>query len=87
MQSLLSILQVKRFLPNGVLTNHFFLIAIAGNLSLTPALLGNTVVWKPSDFAILSAYTLMKVFKESGIPDGIINFIPGTAKCSSDSEV
>jgi len=41
-------------------------------------MLGNTIVWKPSDSAILSGYTLMQMYKEAGLPDGVINFIPGT---------
>ncbi|KAH3662119.1 hypothetical protein OGAPHI_006300 [Ogataea philodendri] len=55
----------------------FNFTAIAGNLVGAPALMGNTVVWKPSQYAILSNYTLMQIFKEAGLPDGVINFIPG----------
>lgn len=54
----------------------FNFTAIAGNLSAAPAMMGNTVVWKPSDAAILSGYYLMQLFKEAGLPDGVINFIP-----------
>ena len=55
----------------------FNFTSIAGNLNLAPAVMGNTTIWKPATTAILSNYYLMKVFKEAGLPDGVINFIPG----------
>lgn len=55
----------------------FNFTAIAGNLVGAPALMGNTVVWKPSDSAALSNYLLYKIFAEAGVPDGVINFVPG----------
>jgi 1-pyrroline-5-carboxylate dehydrogenase len=55
----------------------FNFTAIAANLTTAPAMMGNTVVWKPSDSAILSGYWLQKLYKEAGLPDGIINFVPG----------
>lgn len=58
----------------------FNFTAIAGNLVGAPALVGNTVVWKPSATAILSNYLLFKIFKEAGVPDGVINFVPGDAQ-------
>jgi 1-pyrroline-5-carboxylate dehydrogenase len=54
----------------------FNFTAIAGNLPATPAMLGNTVVWKPSDTQLLSAYYTMKMFEEAGLPPGVINFVP-----------
>ncbi len=54
----------------------FNFTAIAGNLPAAPALLGNTVIWKPSDTQVLSAYYTMQIFREAGLPDGVINFIP-----------
>ncbi len=54
----------------------FNFTAIAANLNTSVALMGNTVVWKPSTTALLSNYLLMKILKEAGLPDGIINFIP-----------
>jgi 1-pyrroline-5-carboxylate dehydrogenase len=54
----------------------FNFTAIAGNLSAAPAMMGNAVVWKPSESAVLSGYYLMQLFKEAGLPDGVINFIP-----------
>ena len=53
----------------------FNFTAIAGNLPTSAAMMGNTVVWKPSNTQIYSANILMKVFKEAGLPDGVINLI------------
>ena len=53
----------------------FNFTAIAGNLPSCCAMMGNTVVWKPSDDQVYSAYVLMKVFREAGLPDGVINLI------------
>lgn len=53
----------------------FNFTAIAGNLCAAPAMLGNTVVWKPSDTQIFSAAVLMEVFQEAGLPDGVINMV------------
>lgn len=53
----------------------FNFTAIAGNLPSSCALMGNVVVWKPSNTQIYSAYVLMKIFKEAGVPDGVINLI------------
>lgn len=58
----------------------FNFTAIAGNLVAAPALMGNTVVWKPSDSAALSNYLLYKIFEEAGLPAGVVNFIPGDAQ-------
>jgi len=55
----------------------FNFTAISSNLVLAPAVVGNTVVWKPASTSLLSNYYLMKIFKEAGLPDGVINFIPG----------
>ena len=56
----------------------FNFTAIASNLNMAPVLMGNTVVWKPASTSILSNYFLMKVFQEAGLPDGVINFVPGS---------
>ncbi|WP_154223180.1 L-glutamate gamma-semialdehyde dehydrogenase [Marinicella rhabdoformis] len=53
----------------------FNFTAIAGNLPATPAMLGNTVVWKPSGTQMYSAHVIMKVFMEAGLPDGVINMV------------
>lgn len=53
----------------------FNFTAIAGNLPSSCAMMGNVVVWKPSDDQIYSAHVLMKIFKAAGLPDGVINLI------------
>ena len=55
----------------------FNFTAIAGNLPTCMAMMGNVVVWKPSDKQMLSAGVLMEIFKEAGVPDGVINMIQG----------
>lgn len=57
----------------------FNFTAIGGNLSAAPALMGNTVVWKPAASASLSNWLLMALFREAGLPPGVINFVPGDA--------
>lgn len=54
----------------------FNFTAIGGNLALTPLMLGNAVFWKPSDNAILSNYLIYQILEESGLPPGILNFVP-----------
>jgi 1-pyrroline-5-carboxylate dehydrogenase len=54
----------------------FNFTAIGGNLGGTPALMGNVILWKPSDAAILSNWYVFKVLREAGVPDGVINFLP-----------
>jgi 1-pyrroline-5-carboxylate dehydrogenase len=61
----------------------FNFTAICGNLPTAPAIMGNTVVWKPSHGAILSSYYLFKILQEAGLPDGVINFVPGSGKTIS----
>ena len=55
----------------------FNFTAIAGNLNMSPVVMGNVTVWKPATTAVLSGYYLMKVFQEAGVPDGVVNFLPG----------
>jgi len=55
----------------------FNFTAISGNLSASAALMGNVVVWKPSDHQIFSAQVVMEVFEEAGLPDGVINMVMG----------
>lgn len=55
----------------------FNFTAIAANLVAAPVIMGNVVVWKPSDNQIYSAQIMMKIFKEAGVPDGVINMICG----------
>ncbi|XP_018335640.1 delta-1-pyrroline-5-carboxylate dehydrogenase, mitochondrial [Agrilus planipennis] len=54
----------------------FNFTAIGGNLAYTPALIGNAMLWKPSDTAILSNYTIFKICREAGVPPGVVNFLP-----------
>lgn len=58
--------------------------AIGANVSTTPALMGNTVVWKPSAKAALSAQVLMAVFEEAGFPAGVINLVHGSEGAIAD---
>ncbi len=55
----------------------FNFTSIAGNLPTSPALMGNTVVWKPASSSVYSAYFIMEILKEAGLPDGVINMVPG----------
>ncbi|MFQ6677231.1 MAG: L-glutamate gamma-semialdehyde dehydrogenase [Fidelibacterota bacterium] len=56
----------------------FNFTSIAGNLPMSPALMGNVVLWKPASSAVYSAHYIMDLFRRAGIPDGVINFIPGS---------
>lgn len=53
----------------------FNFTAIAGNLSASPAMMGNTIVWKPADSQIYSAWVIMEIFREAGLPDGVVNLV------------
>lgn len=55
----------------------FNFTSIASNLNMTPVLMGNTTIWKPSTTALLSNYHMMQIFMEAGLPEGVINFLPG----------
>ncbi|HSM14928.1 MAG TPA: L-glutamate gamma-semialdehyde dehydrogenase [Thermoanaerobaculia bacterium] len=55
----------------------FNFTSIGGNLPTAPALMGNTVLWKPASTAILSNYYVLKVLEAAGMPPGVINFVPG----------
>lgn len=63
----------------------FNFTAIAGNLPSCMALMGNVVVWKPSDSQIYSAKVVMDVFKEAGVPDGVINVVFGDPVMITDT--
>ncbi|MBK6938785.1 MAG: L-glutamate gamma-semialdehyde dehydrogenase [Planctomycetes bacterium] len=54
----------------------FNFTAIGGNLPTAPALMGNVVVWKPATTALHSNWVVMKILREAGLPDGVINFVP-----------
>ncbi len=57
----------------------FNFTSIGGNLPTAPALMGNTVIWKPASSSMLSAYYLMRLLEEAGLPPGVINLVPGDA--------
>ncbi len=57
----------------------FNFTAIGANLPSAPALMGNTVVWKPASTAVVSAHTTMRLLQAAGLPDGVINLVPGDA--------
>jgi 1-pyrroline-5-carboxylate dehydrogenase len=63
----------------------FNFTSIGGNLPTAPALMGNTVVWKPASSAIPSAFYILKVLEAAGLPPGVINFVPGNAVTVSDT--
>ena len=56
----------------------FNFTSIAGNLPTAPALMGNTVLWKPASSAVYSAWYIMQLLEEAGLPPGVINFVPGS---------
>ena len=58
--------------------------SIGGNLSTSPALMGNAVLWKPASTAVVVGYYLMKLFEEAGFPPGVINFVPANPQTISD---
>jgi 1-pyrroline-5-carboxylate dehydrogenase len=62
----------------------FNFTAIGGNLAGAPALMGNTVIWKPAGTAVLSAWYIMQLLEEAGLPPGVINFLPGDPGPISD---
>jgi 1-pyrroline-5-carboxylate dehydrogenase len=63
----------------------FNFTAIAANLTSSPALMGNTVIWKPAGTAMLSAHYLMRLFQEAGLPDGVINLVYGGGATIGDA--
>lgn len=61
----------------------FNFTAIASNLNMSVALMGNTTVWKPATTSLLSSWFLMKIFMEAGLPAGVVNFLPGSGSVIS----
>jgi 1-pyrroline-5-carboxylate dehydrogenase len=62
----------------------FNFTAIAGNLPTAPAIMGNTVVWKPASSCVYTPYLFMQILEEAGLPAGVINFIPGSGRAVGD---
>lgn len=56
----------------------FNFTSIAGNLPAAPAMMGNTVIWKPASTSVYSGYFIMKLLEEAGLPPGVINYLPGS---------
>lgn len=63
----------------------FNFTAIAANLPASAALMGNVVVWKPSDSQVYSAKVILDIFKEAGVPDGVINMVMGDPVMITDT--
>lgn len=62
----------------------FNFTAIAGNLPTAPAIMGNTVVWKPASSLVYTPYLFMRILEEAGLPPGVINFVPGSGGAVGD---
>lgn len=62
----------------------FNFTAIGCNLSSAPAIAGNVVLWKPASIAVYSSYMVLKLLQEAGLPDGVINFLPGSGDIVGD---
>ena len=63
----------------------FNFTCIGGNLSSSPALMGNTIVWKPASTSAVSAYYLMRLMQEAGLPEGVINLVHGSGATIGDA--
>lgn len=63
----------------------FNFCAIGANLPSAPALMGNTVLWKPATTSVLSNYTTFKIFQEAGLPGGVISFLPSAGKVAGEA--
>ncbi|KAG5891105.1 hypothetical protein JTB14_028493 [Gonioctena quinquepunctata] len=63
----------------------FNFTAIGGNLAYTPALMGNSVLWKPSDTALLSNWVIFQICREAGVPPGVVNFLPADGPVFGDT--
>lgn len=67
-----------------VAISPFNFTAIGANLPTAPALMGNVVLWKPASTAILSNWVVFKALREAGLPDGVIQFVPGSGRLIGD---
>ncbi len=61
--------------------------SIAGNLPTAPAMVGNVVLWKPASSAVLVAHVFMRLLQEAGLPDGVINFVPGSGRAVGEPAI
>jgi 1-pyrroline-5-carboxylate dehydrogenase len=62
----------------------FNFTSIGGNLPTAPAFMGNVALWKPASTAVLSGYYILRLLEEAGLPDGVINFVPGSGAAVGD---
>ena len=62
----------------------FNFTSIASNLNMSPALMGNTTIWKPASTGVLSNYIIAQIYIEAGVPAGVFNFLPGSGSVISD---
>ena len=62
----------------------FNFTSISGNLPTAPAIMGNVALWKPASTSVVSSYYLMKLLQAAGLPDGVINFVPGKGAAVGD---
>lgn len=67
-----------------VAISPFNFTAIGANLPTSPALMGNVVLWKPASTAILSNWVIFQALREAGLPDGVIQFLPGSGRLVGD---
>ncbi|MBI3873179.1 MAG: L-glutamate gamma-semialdehyde dehydrogenase [candidate division Zixibacteria bacterium] len=65
----------------------FNFTSIAGNLPTAPVIMGNVALWKPASSAVYSAWFIMKLLQEAGLPPGVINFVPGSGADVGDPAV
>lgn len=63
----------------------FNFCAIGANLCASPAIMGNTVLWKPASTSVLSNYVTFKIFQEAGMPPGVISFLPSTGRVAGEA--
>ncbi|MEZ5333439.1 MAG: L-glutamate gamma-semialdehyde dehydrogenase [Thermoanaerobaculia bacterium] len=62
----------------------FNFVSIGGNLPTAPALMGNTVLWKPASTSTLASWYIVKLLEEAGLPPGVVNFVPGSGRQVGD---
>ncbi|MDX2000622.1 MAG: L-glutamate gamma-semialdehyde dehydrogenase [Thermoanaerobaculia bacterium] len=65
----------------------FNFTSIAGNLPTSPALMGNVVLWKPASTSVFSGWQILRLLQEAGLPDGVINFLPGSGRKVGDPAI
>jgi 1-pyrroline-5-carboxylate dehydrogenase len=79
-QGLINSMEMRALEGFILAVSPFNFTAIGGNLCTGPAMLGNTVLWKPASSTVFANYQVMKILREAGLPDGVINFVPGPGR-------